>query len=177
MDKTFILNLSIFINAFFLFSMCACFYIYNNGESAYFRYGWSDDFTFVSISINTPFRYFTLITYISCLNITEVFLNDIAWPIITFSTYNPYHTQIVDFKRYELESYSNIVFFIQSSKRIIFIASVISQIDIALIGLFTSQISAFLAIRWLLSHKHFEKDRIRSFYTEVPTYQSTLVNI
>ena len=195
MDKKFILNLSLSINAFFLFTMCSCFFIFNNGKSTYFTFGWSDDFTFVSISINNSVRYFSLITYISCLNISEVFLNDIAWPIITFSTYNPYHKQILEFKKWELEVYSNLVSFVQHSKKIIFIASVVSQIDIAIIGLLSSQLSAFLAIRWLLDHKQFEKDKNTNIYiddriedtfgtvgyTQVPTsyhsFSSTIVNI
>lgn len=185
MDKKFILNLSLSINAFFLFTMCSCFFIFNNGKSTYFRFGWSDDFTFVSISINNSVRYFSLITYISCLNISEVFLNDIAWPIITFSTYNPYHKQILEFKKWELEVYSNLVSFVQHSKKIIFIASVVSQIDIAIIGLLSSQLSAFIAIRWLLDHKQFEKDKNTNIYTvgytQVPTsyhsFSSTTVNV
>ena len=63
----------------------------------------------------------------------------------------------------ELEVYSNLVSFVQHSKKIIFIASVVSQIDIAIIGLLSSQLSAFLAIRWLLDHKQFEKIKIQIF--------------
>jgi hypothetical protein len=97
----------------------------------------------------------------------------------------------LEFKKWELEVYSNLVSFVQHSKKIIFIASVVSQIDIAIIGLLSSQLSAFLAIRWLLDHKQFEKDKITNVYvddtfgtvgyTKVPTsyhsFSSTTVNI
>ena len=89
------------------------------------------------------------------MNATEVFLNEIACPIITFSTYNPYKTEITDFTRFELESFSNIIFFILTSKKLLQIAITLSQIDIAFISLISSQLSAYVTIKYLLDQKEF----------------------
>ena len=108
--------------------------------------------------IDTPFKYFTLCFFIMTLNISEIFLNDVAYPLINFSTYNPYKSNISDFTRLELEVFSNTLFFIQTSKRLIQVFIILSQIDIAIISASSSQISAFIAIHYLLDQKTFIYD-------------------
>lgn len=165
MNKINILKICIFVNLLFLSIFISCFFIFNNGESTYFRIGWSDNFLFVSLYIDTPFKYFSLCGFIITLNVSEIFLNDIAYPIITFSTYNPYKNTILDFTRNELEMYSNIIYFIQSSKKILQIATTVSQVDLACISLVSSQISSYFAIRYLLDNKQFKN---KEHYVEVP---------
>ena len=155
MDKIYILKLCIVINLLFLCIFISSFFSENDSDSSYFRLGWSDTFVFVSVKIDTPIKYFTLCTFITVLNATEVFLNEIACPIITFSTYNPYKTEITDFTRFELESFSNIIFFILTSKKLLQIAITLSQIDIAFISLISSQLSAYVTIKYLLDQKEF----------------------
>ena len=181
MNKNLILNLCIIINLFFLFIFFVSFFLLNSNNSTYFRWGWSDSFIFVSILINTPLKYFTLCIFIFVLNMSEIFLNDLANPIIQFSTYNPYKNNINDFTKLELEIYSNIIYFIQSSKKFVQVIVILSQIDIALISLFSCQISAFIAIKYLLNNKSFEKNRYEVIH-EIPKYNSInetsrLVNI
>ena len=181
MDKNLILNLCIIINLIFLFIFFVSFFVLNSNNSTYFRWGWSDSFIFVSILINTPLKYFTLCIFIFVLNMSEIFLNDLANPIIQFSTYNPYKNNINDFTKLELEIYSNIIYFIQSSKKFVQVIVILSQIDIALISLFSCQISAFIAIKYLLNNKSFEKNRYEVIH-EIPKYNSInetsrLVNI
>ena len=119
---------------------------------------WSKNFVFISIAINTPLRYFLLCLYITILNITEIFLNEISFPIIQFSTYNPYYKNIRDFSRFDLEYFSNLIFFIQGLKRLLQMVITLSQIDIAFISLLSSQGAAFFAIRYLLNNKNFNND-------------------
>ena len=128
---------------------------YNDGYSSYFKIGWSDKFDFASIIINNPTKYILLCLFIIVLNISEIFLNDIATPLIQFSTYNPYKLIIHDFSRCELEFYSNMIFFIQTTKRFIQIYVTFSQIDIAIISLLSSQTAVAMAIRYLLDKKTF----------------------
>ena len=78
------------------------------------------------------------------LNISEIFLNDVAYPIINFSTYNPYKTEIHDFTEGQLTFYSNIIYLVQGFKRLLQIATTVSQIDLAFLTLLSSQISIFL---------------------------------
>ena len=104
---------------------------------------------------SVPQRYFTLCFFIITLNISEIFLNDVAYPLINFSTYNPYKVEIYDFTQSELEFYSNIIYFIQNSKRLLQIATAVSQIDLACLTLLSSQGSIFFVIRYLLNKKQF----------------------
>ena len=172
--KILILKLSILVNLGFLACICSGFFILNNGQTSYFRFGWSKDFTFVSVTIDTAVKYYSLIGLIITLNTFEVFLNDVAYPLITFSTYNPYKNDITDFTRFELELYSNCIYFIQASKRILSIATAVSQVDVALIGLASCQLSAYLAIKWLLEQKNFRSlTNEENQYIEVPSYQNS----
>ena len=181
MDKVFILNLCILLNLLFLFIFVYCFFTTDDQTSTYFRIGWSDYFYFVSMPINTPFKYFSLCLFIFVLNITEIFLNDLASPIIQFSTYNPYKNNISDFSRNQLEIYSNLIFFIVTVKKFVQVVVILSQIDIAIISLISSQISAFLAIRFLLNNKTFQRQNYEIVQNNFPTYnsinESTRINL
>lgn len=181
MDKVFILNLCILLNLLFLFIFVYCFFSTDDQTSNYFRIGWSDYFYFVSMPINTPFKYFSLCLFIFVLNITEIFLNDLASPIIQFSTYNPYKNNISDFSRNQLEIYSNLIFFIVTVKKFVQVVVILSQIDIAIISLISSQISAFLAIRFLLNNKTFQRQNYEIVQNNFPTYnsinESTRINL
>ena len=155
MNKVQVLNISIIINLLFLFLFSGSVMFYNNGYSSYFKIGWSNNFVFASIIINDPIKYIFLCLFITVLNISEIFLNDIAKPLINFTTYNPYKLIIHDFSRCELECYSNVIFFIQTTKRFIQIYVTFSQIDIAFISLLSSQAAVAMAIRYLLDKKTF----------------------
>ena len=172
MDKIFILNSCILLNLLFLLVFILSILNTSNLSSKYFSVGWSDSLYFASIKINSPFKYFILCLFIFVLNITETFLNDLAGPIIQFSTYNPYKDNIIDFSRFQLELYSNLIFFIQTVKKFIQILLFVSQIDIALISLFSSQLSAFLAIRYLLDNKTFQKKKYTIIHNNLPNYNS-----
>ena len=74
----------------------------------YFRFSWSKDFTFVSITIDTLKILF--VNWCYCYSEYFEVLNDVAYPLITFSTYNPYKNDITDFTRFELELYSNCIY-------------------------------------------------------------------
>lgn len=172
MDKILILKTCIAVNLFFLFIFIISFFVLNSDNSSYFRFGWSDTFVFVSMTIDTPLKYITLCLFIIILNMSEIFLNDLACPIIQFSTYNPYKTNIGDFSRFELEMYSNLIFFIQSSKRLVQVITTLSQIDMAFISLLSCQLSAGLTIRYLLDNKSFDKDGYTVVHGNLPNYES-----
>jgi hypothetical protein len=155
MNKVCILQSCIFINIVLILVLCSSFFIFNNQESSYFTWGWSDTFTFVSISINTPLKYIILCFFIMFFNISEILLNDIGYPLIHFSTYNPYQKNIDDLSRKDLELYSNIIFFIQTFKKLSQVLITLSQMDIAVISLLSYQVSAYFAISYLLDNKEF----------------------
>lgn len=170
MDKLFLLNSCITINLLILALFLSSFFIFEHYNSSYFNVGWSNKFIFISIPINTPVKYFTFCTYIITMNVSEIFMDNIATPLIQFSTYNPYKSQIYDFTRCELETYSNVIYFIGATKRLIQVFVVLSQIDIAIISLVSSQLSAFLAIKYLLQHKTFVGETSRNYYADLGTH-------
>ena len=49
----------------------------------------------------------------------------------------------------------NIIYFVQNAKRLLQIATAVSQIDLAFITLLSSQASIFFVIRYLLNKKRF----------------------
>ena len=184
MDKIFILKTCIVINLCFLFIFIISFFVLNSDNSTYFRFGWSDTFVFVSMTIDTPLKYIILCLFIIVLNMSEIFLNDLASPLIQFSTYNPYKKNITDFSRFELEIYSNLMFFIQSSKRLVQVITTLSQIDMAFISLLSCQLSAAITIKYLLDNKTFEKEGYSVDHDKFPKYESinertslTMINI
>ena len=168
MNKIKILKLCLIVNISFLLLFIISFFVLNNQDSSYFRVGWSESFVFVSVTIDTPLKYFLLCGFISLLNITEVFLNDIAYPLINFSTYNPYKTKITEFSRFELEFYSNAIYLTGALKKMLQIFIALSQIDIAFISILSSQISVSLAINYLLNNKEFiDNDYIDLSYNSI----------
>ena len=138
-----------------IISIISSFFIFNNYQSKYFRFGWSNNFIFVSVVIDTPLKYIFLCIFIILINIADVLTNEIANPILYFSTYNPDRKIINDFTRNELQIYSNIMYFIQILKKCLQVLITISQIDIAFISAISSQISGMLTINFLLNEKQF----------------------
>ena len=165
MNKVQILKICVYLNFSFLLVFSLLCIFFNNNQGTYFTCGWSDNLVFVSINIDTSIKYICLCIFIITMNFTEVFLNDIASPLITFSTYNPYKVEISDFTRFDLEMYSNLIVFIKLSKGLLSIAATVTQVDLAIISLFSSQIAAFCAIRYLLNNKVFVNNNV---YIEVP---------
>ena len=106
--------------------------------------------------INTASKYFAFCGFIVIFECFRSINDNIAGPLIQFSTYNPYKREVSDFSRYELELYSNAVIFIQISKKLLQIFIILSQVDIALISLLSSQLSASYAINYLLNQKRIQ---------------------
>ena len=128
----------------------------NNGESTYFRYGWSDDLVLISFPVNTKMRYIIVCLYIIVIKGTNVLIGEIVGPILGFNIYNPDKMVITDFTKNELQLYGNVNFLINGFKRIMTIMISITQIDLALIGMLSGEIISFYTIRMLLNEKKFK---------------------
>ena len=149
----------ILFNLVLLFIITAPIVLLNNGESTYFRYGWSDDLILISFSVNTKERYMIVCLYIIVIKASNVFISEIVGPILGFNIYNPDKKVITDFTKNELQLYGNVNFLINGFKRIMTIMISITQIDLALIGMLSGEIISFYTIRMLLNEKQFKKDR------------------
>lgn len=122
------------------------FFLFNNYNSPYFRFGWSDNFTFVSLNIDSGCKYFLL--FISLINLADVLTNEVVDPILYFTTYNPDKKIITKFTKSELQNYSNIIFLIHTFKKFLQVLIIISQIDVTFISIISSQILGIIFINF-----------------------------
>ena len=148
----------ILCNLFLLIVITIPIVMLNNGESTYFRYGWSDDLVLISFPVNTKMRYIIVCLYIIVIKGTNVLIGEIVGPILGFNIYNPDKQVITDFSQNELQVYGNLNYLINGFKRIMMIMISITQIDLALIGMLSGEIISFYTIRMLLNEKKFKKD-------------------
>lgn len=74
-------------------------FLLDNGESQYFRYGWHDDFVLVSVPINNKYRYIGAVFFVVITRVGEVFIGEIANPVIGFNIYNPDKKIITEFTK------------------------------------------------------------------------------
>lgn len=117
MNKPLLLKISISVNLVIMLLFLFIYFFHPQSQyTSYFHIGWSNNFVFIGMPINSPIRYFSLCGFIVIMNVSEILMDNIAVPLIQFSTYNPYKSNISDFTRLELELFSNILFFIQISK-------------------------------------------------------------
>lgn len=156
MDKKLKIKICIIMNLIIFGSMIFSFFLFNNYSSDYFRFGWSDNFTFVSLNIDSGWKYFLLCIFISLINVADVLTNEVVDPILYFSTYNPDKKIITEFTKSELQNYSNIIFLIHTLKKFLQVLIIISQIDVAFISIISSQISGMIFINFLLNEKSFD---------------------
>ena len=130
----------------------------DNGTSSYFKWGWSDNLVLISIPINTKARYISVCVYIVLIKASGVLIGEIANPILGFNIYNPDKMVITEFTKNELQLYGNSMWFIDGFKRLMLIMVSITQIDLALIGMLSSEIMAIFTIRMLLDEKEFKNN-------------------
>lgn len=149
------LGLCVFSNFCLLIFMSTPLIILNNGHSKYFRFGWNNDLVLISIPINTPYRYFATLAFIAIIKIVNVFIMEVAHPILNFNIYNPDKKYIKEFTKNELQFLGNSMYFIDGFKNILTIMVSITQIDIALFGMISSQLTSIYTIRQILNSKIF----------------------
>ena len=151
------LQLSILGSFIVLLIVAIPIFILDNGESKYFRYGWHDDFVLISVKINTKIRYIYAAIFVILTRAGEVFVGEIANPIIGFNIYNPDKKVITEFTKNELQFYGNSLYLIDSTRYIFKVMVLVTQIDLALISMLAGEIISLITIRMLLNEKYFEK--------------------
>jgi len=123
----------------------------------YFRIGPSSDLTIMSVKINSTERYILLQLFIAFTEITGVFINEIASPILGFNIYNPDKKLINEFTKNELQIMANCMWFINNLISALYILVTISQLDIAILRVVYSELTSIYTIRLLLNEKKFVK--------------------
>ena len=147
--------------------------LFDNHTSRYWRYGPQEDLVLISVPINTHTRYWILVLLIGFFKTSQVIISEIAHPILGFNIYNPDKKEITEFTQNELQLYGNSMYLIDSIRYTLMILVSISQIDIALWGVFFSELTSLFTIRMLLNEKTFTKiqstsdDEKATSYTEL----------
>ena len=131
--------------------------IFRDDNSTYLRWGPQQDLIIISVAINDMTKYFLLLGVIAIIKISDVVIAEIASPIIGFNIYNPDKKVITEFTKNELQFYGNSMYLINAIKAVLLIMVNISQIDIALWGVFVSETTSLFTIRMLLNEKEFKK--------------------
>ena len=131
--------------------------IFRDDNSTYLRWGPQQDLIIISVAINDMTKYFLLLGVIAIIKISDVVIAEIASPIIGFNIYNPDKKIITEFTKNELQFYGNSMYLINAIKAVLLIMVNISQIDIALWGVFVSETTSLFTIRMLLNEKEFKK--------------------
>ena len=158
------LRLCIAANVVLLVIIVTLITAFRSGQGGYWNYGPSDKFVIVSVTIDTWSKYYWLLAVITVVRITKVIIQEIAHPIIGFNIYNPDKTEITGFTKNELQLYGNLMYFVDSIRRVFMVMVDISQIDVALYGVIISEITSIYTIRLLLNEKTFPGD-----YQQLPT--------
>ena len=151
------LQLSILGSFIVLLMVAIPIFLLDNGESKYFRYGWHDDFILISVPINDKSRYICAVIFVVLTRAGEVFIGEIANPIIGFNIYNPDKKVITDFTKNELQFYGNTLYIIDSTRYIFKVMVLVTQIDLAFISMLSGEAISFITIRMLLNEKEFKQ--------------------
>jgi hypothetical protein len=129
--------------------------------SKYWRFGPSDDLVLVSVQINTRLKYILTILLLTLINASNVVIDEMAMPIISFNVYNPDKKQITGFTKVGLQFYANGMFMLNGFRSIFVTMIAISQIDIAIWNMLSCELTSIFTIRFLLNEKEFIDDQNR----------------
>jgi hypothetical protein len=135
-----------------------------DASSPYWRYGPNDDLVLISVPINSWERYIGALGLIAFIQGFKVFVQELGMPVLGFSIYNPDKKVITEFSKNELQFLANAMFMVSAIRDSLLVVVVISQLDITLWTVFTSEIVTFGTIRLLLNEKEFKSNE----YSPVP---------
>lgn len=148
------LRLCIIGNAVTLVAVVALIAVFDDGGT-YWRMGPSEDLIVVNIQIHTMYRYIVLLCLLGVLNVIQVISEDIAFPILGFTIYNPDKRHICNFGKLELQICASTMSIITSLRSVFTILIAITQADIAIFSVLSKEIASCFVIRMLLNAKTF----------------------
>lgn len=132
--------------------------LFADKSNKYLRIGPSDDLFIITLRVHNYSRYIGMIIFISVINIIKTINFEIAIPILKFNIYNPDKKIITEYGKEELYIYGNLIYLSNALiKNVLLILLSISQIDIAIWSVITSETTAMIITRKLLNNKEFIK--------------------
>ncbi len=126
-----------------------------DGQDTYFRWGPNSDLHIMGVRIDNYAKYVGLQVFLCVVEVIGVIVNEIASPILNFNIYNPDKKVIDEFSKWELQVMANCMWTINSLMKALFVVVTISQLDIAILRVLYSEITAIYTIHMLLSEKKF----------------------
>jgi len=123
--------------------------------SNFMQFGPSRSLNVMGMVIDTWEAYALFVGGIVLFRIVQTWVHDIAHPIIGFRIYDPDKKVIDDFTRMELQVYGNLMYLFDSVRQVFMTMLAITQIDVALWGTLSAEITSIFTIRKLLKAKTF----------------------
>lgn len=142
-------------------------YVFRERDLKYFRFGPSSDLLLISIKIDTWLKWSLAVFSVSAIKIGDLIVNDIGYPILEFSVYNPEKKVITNFSKNELNLLTNTMWLINSSRAVFMTVVSITQVDIALVSVMFSELACLVTVRMLLNEKQFQDETAYTDLTEV----------
>ena len=152
------LKICVISNMILLFIIIGVIIIFSSREDKYWNWGPNKDLLVISVKIDTWIKYYWLMLFIAILKVSNVIISEVAHPILGFNIYNPDKKIITEFTKNQLQLYGNLMYFIDSVRGVFTILITISQVDVALFGVFVSEITGIYTVRMLLDEKRFIKN-------------------
>jgi hypothetical protein len=148
-----IINIIILIIVIFLI------FTFADKNAPYWQIGPNNNLIVISVKINTYSKYFILLFITFIIQMSRVFVEEMAMPILGFSIYNPDKKNIPEFTKNELQFYANSMFIVSGLRGVFLTMISISQIDIAIWNLLIAEFTSLFTIRILLNEKTFIKNQ------------------
>ena len=161
------LRICVFSNFILLIFIILIISLCGKEESNYWNFGPNENLVIINVQINNYKKYCLLLLTISIFKMMNVVISEVANPIIGFNIYNPDKKIITDFTKNELQFYGNAMYLIDAIRNVLMIMVSITQIDIALFGVFISEFTSIFTIRMLLNEKIFRKEEYNELEEEM----------
>jgi hypothetical protein len=154
-DNRLRLKKCIIANFTLLIIMIVIISIFKEPDDKYLKIGPNENLIVMSVKINTITKYIVLQIFLAITEIIRCVVNEIASPILGFNIYNPDKKIITEFTKNELQIMANSMWLIKSLISALSILVTISQLDIAILKVIYSELTAVYTIRVLLNEKEF----------------------
>ena len=171
------LKICLICNFLLLLFVMSLVVVFRDDNSKYLRWGPQEDLIIISVAIDDYTRYCMLLFCIMIIKVSDVLIGEIANPIIGSNIYNPDKKVITEFNKNELQFYGNSMYLIDAIKSVLLILVNISQIDIALWGVFVSESASIITIRMLLNEKEFKKSDDDTLLTNLVSDDNSEVSL
>lgn len=159
------IQLCLVSNIFLLVLFITLLFRFASNQNPYWNYGPNEKLNIISVHIDTWKKYYILLGLITLLRVSQVTINEIAQPFLSFNIYNPDKIFITEFTKNELQFYANTMYLINGFRSAFLVMITISQVDIAIFSILISEITSIFTIRYLLNDKKF----IVKSYQKIPS--------